>query len=103
MRTLKKNSTEEIVSARNVILGLNVQHHCVGAKCLIKRTLARIVERQQTDMMLKEVHHNHDFNLYVINTASLRAQEAHHAPARIPTPEIQALDALNAVHDGLSE
>ncbi|CAH7674737.1 hypothetical protein PPACK8108_LOCUS9669 [Phakopsora pachyrhizi] len=103
MRTLKKNSTEEIVSARNVISGLNVQHHCVGAKCLIKRTLARKVERQQTDMMLKEVHHNNDFNLYVINTASLRAQEAHHAPARIPTPEIQALDALNAVHDGLSE
>ncbi|KAI8460655.1 hypothetical protein BY996DRAFT_6714681 [Phakopsora pachyrhizi] len=53
--------------------------------------------------MMLEVHHNHNFNLYVINTASLRAQEAHHAPARIPTPEIQALDALNAVHDGLSE
>ncbi|CAH7676417.1 hypothetical protein PPACK8108_LOCUS11548 [Phakopsora pachyrhizi] len=102
MRASKKNSTEEIVSARNVISGFNVQHHCVGAKCLIKRTLARKVEQQQTDMML-EVHHNHDFNLYVINTASLRAQEAHHAPARIPTPEIQALDALNAVHDGLSE
>ncbi|KAI8456103.1 hypothetical protein BY996DRAFT_6624696 [Phakopsora pachyrhizi] len=27
----------------------------------------------------------------------------HHAPATIPTPQIQPLQALNAVHDGLSE
>ncbi|KAI8454552.1 hypothetical protein BY996DRAFT_8386361 [Phakopsora pachyrhizi] len=34
---------------------------------------------------------------------SLRSQEYHHDSARIPTPQIQPLDALNAVHDGLSE
>ncbi|KAI8462096.1 hypothetical protein BY996DRAFT_6408075 [Phakopsora pachyrhizi] len=30
-------------------------------------------------------------------------QDKHHAPARIPTPPIQPLEVLNAVHDGLSE
>ncbi|KAI8444521.1 hypothetical protein BY996DRAFT_8694743 [Phakopsora pachyrhizi] len=85
------------------IIGINVQHHCAGAKCLIRRTLPRRLERQETDMMLKEVHHNFNFNLYVINTASLRSQDEHHSPARIPLPPIQPLDVLNAVHNGLSE
>ncbi|KAI8456151.1 hypothetical protein BY996DRAFT_4636597 [Phakopsora pachyrhizi] len=103
MRTLKKLNRKDFISAKNVISGINVQHHCAGAKCLIKRTLPRRLERQETDMMLKEVHHNYNFNLYVINTASLRAQDEHHAPARIPLPPIQPLDVLNAVHNGLSE
>ncbi|KAI8453724.1 hypothetical protein BY996DRAFT_8491329, partial [Phakopsora pachyrhizi] len=94
----KKKNTEDIVSARNLISGLNVQNHCAGAKCLIKRTLPRRFERQETGMILNEVHHNENFNCYVINTASLRAQYEHHAPARIPTPQIQPLDALNTVH-----
>ncbi|KAI8455747.1 hypothetical protein BY996DRAFT_4636994 [Phakopsora pachyrhizi] len=103
MRTLKKLNKEEFVSAKSVISGVNVQHHCEGAKCLISRTLPMRLERQETDIMLKEIHHQFNFNLYVINTASLRSQEYHHASARIPTPQIQPLDALNAVHDGLSE
>ncbi|KAI8460242.1 hypothetical protein BY996DRAFT_8498525 [Phakopsora pachyrhizi] len=103
MRTLKKINREEFLSAKTVISGINVQHHCAGAKCLIKRTLPRRLERQETDMMLKEVHHNYNCNLYVINTASLREQDEHHAPARIPLPPIQPLDVLNAVHNGLSE
>ncbi|CAH7671746.1 expressed protein [Phakopsora pachyrhizi] len=103
MCTLKKIHKEESVSANDVLSGLSVQHHCAGAKCLIKITLARNVERQQTDMMLKEVHNNYSFNLCVINTALLRAQDGHHDPARIPTSQIQVLDSLNAVHDGLSE
>ncbi|KAI8449480.1 hypothetical protein BY996DRAFT_8387722 [Phakopsora pachyrhizi] len=103
MRTLKKLNRNDFISAKIVISGINVQHHCAGAKCLIKRTLPRRLERQETDMMLKEVHHNYNFNLYVINTASLRAQDEHHAPARIPLPPIQPLDVLNAVHNGLSE
>ncbi|KAI8456134.1 hypothetical protein BY996DRAFT_6412632 [Phakopsora pachyrhizi] len=101
MCTLKKK--EDIVSARKVISELNVQHHCAGSKCLIKRTLPRRLERQETDTMLNEVHHNKNFYCYVINTATLRAQDEHHAPARIPTPQIQPLDALNTVHEGLSE
>ncbi|KAI8459667.1 hypothetical protein BY996DRAFT_6429889 [Phakopsora pachyrhizi] len=88
---------------KSIISGLNVQHHCAGAKCLIRRTLPKRLERQETDMMLNELHHNFRFNLYVIYTASLRAQDKHHAPARITTPQIQPLQALNAVHDGLSE
>ncbi|KAI8456581.1 hypothetical protein BY996DRAFT_4579433, partial [Phakopsora pachyrhizi] len=76
---------------------------CEGAKCLISRALPMRLERQETDIMLKEIHHHFNFNLYVINTASLRSQEYHHVSARIPTPQIQPLDALNAVHDGLSE
>ncbi|CAH7672070.1 hypothetical protein PPACK8108_LOCUS6852 [Phakopsora pachyrhizi] len=44
-----------------------------------------------------------NLTLYVINTASLRSQDEHHAPARIPLPPIQPLDVLNAVHNGLSE
>ncbi|KAI8458285.1 hypothetical protein BY996DRAFT_8385499 [Phakopsora pachyrhizi] len=103
MRTLKKLNRNDFISAKIVISGINVQHHCAGAKFLIKRTLPRRLERQETDMMLKEVHHNYNFNLYVINTASLRAQDEHHAPARIPLPPIQPLDVLNAVHNGLSE
>ncbi|KAI8457263.1 hypothetical protein BY996DRAFT_8685400 [Phakopsora pachyrhizi] len=103
MRTLKKLNKEEFISAKSVISGVNVQHHCEGAKCLISRTLPMRLERQETDIMLKEIHHQFNFNLYVINTASLRSQEYHHASARIPTPQIQPLDALNAVHDGLSE
>ncbi|KAI8447008.1 hypothetical protein BY996DRAFT_4647289 [Phakopsora pachyrhizi] len=103
MRTLKKLNRNDFISAKNVISGINVQHHCAGAKCLVKRTLPRRLERQETDMMLKEVHHNYNFNLYVINTASLRAQDEHHAPARIPLPPIQPLDVLNAVHNGFSE
>ncbi|KAI8460241.1 hypothetical protein BY996DRAFT_4632711 [Phakopsora pachyrhizi] len=103
MCTLKKINREEFISAKTVISGINVQHHCAGANCLIRRTLPKRLERQETDMMLKEVHHNYDFNLYVINTASLRAQDEHHAPARIPLPPIQPLDVLNAVHNGLSE
>ncbi|KAI8448895.1 hypothetical protein BY996DRAFT_8690301 [Phakopsora pachyrhizi] len=103
MRTLKKLNREEFISAKTVISGINVQHHCAGAKCLIRRTLPRRLERQETDMMLKEVHHNFNFNLYVINTASLRSQDEHHSPARIPLPPIQPLDVLNAVHNGLSE
>ncbi|KAI8448199.1 hypothetical protein BY996DRAFT_8690894 [Phakopsora pachyrhizi] len=103
MRTLKKINREEFLSAKTVISGTNVQHHCAGAKCFIKRTLPRRLERQETDMMLKEVHHNYNFNLYVINTASSREQDEHHAPARIPLPPIQPLDVLNAVHNGLSE
>ncbi|KAI8458796.1 hypothetical protein BY996DRAFT_6430113 [Phakopsora pachyrhizi] len=103
MCTLKKLNKEEFISAKSVISGVNVQHHCEGAKCLIKRTLPMRLERQETDIMLKEIHHNFNFNLYVINTASLRSQEYHHDSARIPTPQIQPLDALNAVHDGLSE
>ncbi|KAI8449612.1 hypothetical protein BY996DRAFT_4588829 [Phakopsora pachyrhizi] len=103
MRTLKKVNKEEFISAKSVISGVNVQHHCEGAKCLISRTLPMRLERQETDIMLKEIHHQFNFNLYVINTASLRSQEYHHASARIPTPQIQPLDALNAVHYGLSE
>ncbi|KAI8449483.1 hypothetical protein BY996DRAFT_8689821 [Phakopsora pachyrhizi] len=103
MRTLKKLNREEFISAKTVISGINVQHHCAGAKCLIRRTLPRRLERQETDMMLKEVHHNFNFNLYVINTASLRSQDEHHSQARIPLPPIQPLDVLNAVHNGLSE
>ncbi|KAI8457998.1 hypothetical protein BY996DRAFT_4577761, partial [Phakopsora pachyrhizi] len=103
MRTLKKLNREEFISAKTVISGINVQHHCAGAKCLIRRTLPRRLERQETDMMLKEVHHNYNFNLYVINTASLRSQDEHHATARIPLPPIQPLDVLNAFHNGLSE
>ncbi|KAI8460353.1 hypothetical protein BY996DRAFT_8384990 [Phakopsora pachyrhizi] len=103
MGTLKKLNREEFISAKTVISGINVQHHCAGAKCLIRRTLPRRLERQETDMMLKEVHHNFNFNLYVINTASLRSQDEHHSPARIPLPPIQPLDVLNAVHNGLSE
>ncbi|KAI8453637.1 hypothetical protein BY996DRAFT_4582870 [Phakopsora pachyrhizi] len=103
MRTLKKLNKEEFISAKSVISGVNVQHHCEGAKCLIKRTLPMRLERQETDIMLKEIHHHFNFNLYVINTASLRSQEYHHDSARIPNPQIQPLDALNAVHDGLSE
>ncbi|KAI8445376.1 hypothetical protein BY996DRAFT_4598072, partial [Phakopsora pachyrhizi] len=81
----------------------NVQHHCAAANCLIRRTLSRRLERQETDMMLKEVHHNKNFNLYVINTASLRAQNEHNYQARIPTPQIHPLDSINAVHNGLLE
>ncbi|CAH7683546.1 hypothetical protein BY996DRAFT_8554501 [Phakopsora pachyrhizi] len=103
MCTLKKINIGEFVSARNVISGLSVQHHCASAKCLIKKSLPRRLERQATDMMPKEVHHNVNFNCYVINAASLRAQDKHHAPARITTPPIQPLKALNAVHDGLSK
>ncbi|KAI8452738.1 hypothetical protein BY996DRAFT_6431741 [Phakopsora pachyrhizi] len=103
MRTLKKLNREEFISAKTVISGINVQHHCAGAKCLIRRTLPRRLERQETDMTLKEVHHNFNFNLYVINTASLRSQDEHHSQARIPLPPIQPLDVLNAVHNGLSE
>ncbi|KAI8461540.1 hypothetical protein BY996DRAFT_8404742, partial [Phakopsora pachyrhizi] len=103
MRTLKKLNREEFISAKTVISGINVQHHCAGAKCLIRRTLPRRLERQETDMMLKEVHHNFNFNLYVINTASLRSQDENHSQARIPLPPIQPLDVLNAVHNGLSE
>ncbi|CAH7677114.1 hypothetical protein PPACK8108_LOCUS12247 [Phakopsora pachyrhizi] len=103
MRTLKKLNREDFISAKSIISGLNVQHHCAGAKCLIRRTLPKRLERQETDMMLNELQHNFRFNLYVINTASLRAQDKHHAPARITTPQIQPLQALNAVHDGLSE
>ncbi|KAI8456176.1 hypothetical protein BY996DRAFT_6430855 [Phakopsora pachyrhizi] len=103
MHTLKKLNREEFISAKTVISGINVQHHCAGAKCLIRRTLPRRLERQETDMMLKEVHHNYNFNLYVINTASLRSQDEHHATARIPLPPIQPLDVLNAFHNGLSE
>ncbi|KAI8452672.1 hypothetical protein BY996DRAFT_6431774 [Phakopsora pachyrhizi] len=103
MRTLKKLNREDFISAISIISGLNVQHHCAGAKCLIRRTLPKRLERQETDMMLNELQHNFRFNLYVINTASLRAQDKHHAPARITTPQIQPLQALNAVHDGLSE
>ncbi|KAI8460786.1 hypothetical protein BY996DRAFT_6429562 [Phakopsora pachyrhizi] len=103
MCTLKKLNREEFISAKTVISGINVQHHCAGAKCLIIRTLPRRLERQETDMMLKEVHHNFNFNLYVINTASLRSQDEHHSQARIPLPPIQPLDVLNAVHNGLSE
>ncbi|KAI8443755.1 hypothetical protein BY996DRAFT_4602531, partial [Phakopsora pachyrhizi] len=102
-RTLKKLSKEDFISAKSIISGLNVQHHCAGAKCLIRRTLPRRLQRQETDMMLNELQHNSRINIYVINTASLRAQDKHHAPARIPTPQIQPLQALNAVHDGLSE
>ncbi|KAI8457586.1 hypothetical protein BY996DRAFT_4578198, partial [Phakopsora pachyrhizi] len=102
-RTLKKLNREHFISAKSIISGLNVQHHCAGAKSLIRRTLLKRLERQETDMMLNEVQHNFRFNLYVINTASLRAQDKHHAPARITTPQIQPLQALNAVHDGLSE
>ncbi|CAH7673442.1 hypothetical protein PPACK8108_LOCUS8306 [Phakopsora pachyrhizi] len=90
MRTLKKLNREDFISAKR-------------AKCLIRRTLPKRLERQETDMMLNELQHNFRFNLYVINTASLRAQDKHHAPARITTPQIQPLQALNAVHDGLSE
>ncbi|KAI8458385.1 hypothetical protein BY996DRAFT_4577254 [Phakopsora pachyrhizi] len=100
---LKKLKKEDFRSAKSIIFGINVQHHCAGAKCLIRRTLPRRLERQETNMMLKEVQHNYSVNLYVINTASLRAQDKHHAPARISTPQIQPLQALNAVHDGLSE
>ncbi|KAI8461625.1 hypothetical protein BY996DRAFT_6429319 [Phakopsora pachyrhizi] len=64
MPTLKKLNKEDFISAKSVISGVNMQHHCEGAKCLIKY---------------------------------------HHASARIPTPQIQPLDALNAVHDELSE
>ncbi|KAI8455366.1 hypothetical protein BY996DRAFT_8686339 [Phakopsora pachyrhizi] len=64
MRTSKKLNKEEFISAKSVISGVNVQHHC---------------------------------------EASLRSQDYHHDSARIPTPQIQPLDALNAVHDGLSE
>ncbi|KAI8443171.1 hypothetical protein BY996DRAFT_4604259 [Phakopsora pachyrhizi] len=103
MRTLKKINREEFLSAKTVISGTNVQHHCAGAKCLIKRTLPRRLERQEKDMMLKEVHHNYNFNLYVINTVSSREQDEHHAPAWIPLPPIQPLDVLNTVHNGLSE
>ncbi|KAI8451252.1 hypothetical protein BY996DRAFT_6432204 [Phakopsora pachyrhizi] len=103
MRTLKKLNREDFISAKSIISGLNVQHHCAGAKCLIRRTLPKRLERQETDMMLNELQHNFRFNLCVINTASLRAQDKHHAPARITTPQIQPLQALNAVHDGLSE
>ncbi|KAI8449317.1 hypothetical protein BY996DRAFT_8689944 [Phakopsora pachyrhizi] len=103
MRTLKKLNREESISAKNVLSGVNVQHHCAGAICLIKRALPMRLERQVTDIMLKEIHHNFNFNLYVINTALLRSQEYHHDSARIPTPQIQPFDALNAVHDGLSE
>ncbi|KAI8459781.1 hypothetical protein BY996DRAFT_4633202 [Phakopsora pachyrhizi] len=103
MCTLKKLNREEFISAKTVISGINVQHHCAEAKCLIRRTLPRRLERQETDMMLKEVHHNYNFNLYVINTASLRSQDEHYAPARIPLPPIQPLDVLNDVHNGLSE
>ncbi|KAI8451656.1 hypothetical protein BY996DRAFT_8688315 [Phakopsora pachyrhizi] len=87
----------------SVLSDVNAQHHCAGAKCLIKRTLPMRLERQVTDIMLKEIHHNFTFNLYVINTASLRSKEYHHDSARTPTPQIQPLDALNAVCDGLSE
>ncbi|KAI8460946.1 hypothetical protein BY996DRAFT_8683517 [Phakopsora pachyrhizi] len=103
MCTLKKLNKEEFISAKSVISGVNVQHHYEGAKCLISRTLPMRLERQETDIMLKEIHHHFNFNLYVIKTASLRSQEYHHASARIPTPQIQPLDALNAVHDVLSE
>ncbi|KAI8459899.1 hypothetical protein BY996DRAFT_6409842 [Phakopsora pachyrhizi] len=103
MRTLKKLNREEFISAKSVLSGVNVQHHCAGAKCLIKRTLPMRLVRQVTDIMLKEIHHNFNLDLYVIITASLRSQEYHHDSARIPTPQIQPLDALNAVHDGLSE
>ncbi|KAI8452887.1 hypothetical protein BY996DRAFT_8687590 [Phakopsora pachyrhizi] len=103
MGTLKKLNKEEFISAKSVLSGVNVQHNCAGAKCLIKRTLPMRLERQVTDIMLKEIHHNFNFNLYVIKTVSLRSQEYHHGSARIPTPQIQPLDALNAVHDGLSE
>ncbi|KAI8446222.1 hypothetical protein BY996DRAFT_8458912 [Phakopsora pachyrhizi] len=103
MRTLKKLNKEEFISAKSEISGVNVQHHCEGANCLISRTLPMRLERQETNIMLKEIHHQFNFNLYVINTASLRSQEYHHTSARIPTPQIQPLDALNAVHDGLSE
>ncbi|KAI8450838.1 hypothetical protein BY996DRAFT_6416987 [Phakopsora pachyrhizi] len=103
MRTLKKLNREDFISAKSIISSLNVQHHCAGEKCLIRRTLPKRLERQETDMMLNELQHNFRFNLYVINTASLRAQDKHHAPARITTPQIQPLQALNAVHDDLSE
>ncbi|KAI8457807.1 hypothetical protein BY996DRAFT_8420195 [Phakopsora pachyrhizi] len=103
IHTLKKLNKEEFLSAKREISGVNAQHHCEGAKCLIIRTLPMRLERQETDIILKEIHHHFNFNLYVINTASLRSQEYHHASARIPTPQIQPLDALNAVHVGLSK
>ncbi|KAI8458561.1 hypothetical protein BY996DRAFT_6841487, partial [Phakopsora pachyrhizi] len=96
MCTLRKINWEEFISDKLVILVLNVQHHCAVAKCLIRRTLPRRLERQETDMMLKEVHHNENFNLYVINNASLRAQDEHHSQARIPAPQIQPFDSINA-------
>ncbi|KAI8456265.1 hypothetical protein BY996DRAFT_6982118 [Phakopsora pachyrhizi] len=96
MRTLRKINREEFISAKLVISGLNVQHHCAAAYCIIRRALSRRLERQETDMMLKEVHHNKNFNLYVINTASLRAQHEHNPQARIPTPPIHPLDSINA-------
>ncbi|KAI8445099.1 hypothetical protein BY996DRAFT_8693989 [Phakopsora pachyrhizi] len=99
-QSIKANS---FITVKSQEIRINVQHHCAGAKCLIRRTLPRRLERQETDMMLKEVHDNYNFNLYVINTASLREQDEHHAPARIPLPPIQPLDVLNAVHNGLSE
>ncbi|CAH7672379.1 hypothetical protein PPACK8108_LOCUS7184 [Phakopsora pachyrhizi] len=89
MRNIRKLLKEETISATNVISGLNIQHNCVRAGCPIKRTLPRKLEKQPTDMMLKEVHHDLNYNLYVINTGSLRASEKHHSPARIPNPHIR--------------
>ncbi|KAI8444960.1 hypothetical protein BY996DRAFT_8032403 [Phakopsora pachyrhizi] len=78
MHTLCKINREEFILAKLFISGLNVQHHCAAAKCFIRRTLPRRLERQETDIMLKEVHHSKNFNLYEINTATLRAQDEHH-------------------------
>ncbi|KAI8445041.1 hypothetical protein BY996DRAFT_8018331, partial [Phakopsora pachyrhizi] len=96
MGTMRKINREEFISAKLLISGLNVQHHCAAAKCLIRRTLPRRLERQETDIMLKEVHHNKNLKLYVINTTSLRAQDEHNSQARISKPQTQPLDSINS-------
>ncbi|PLW06567.1 hypothetical protein PCANC_26024 [Puccinia coronata f. sp. avenae] len=90
MRKLSRTSQQALIPTRKVIGCINVQHNCHAGNCQVTTSRPARLERLDKNVKTVQVEHT-DNDHFVINSASLRNSDLHHAISNLTfapiTPE----------------